>query len=349
MAPAQTIARLAQFSGRGPGTDAERRAALSLASELRQAGLTPRIDTFWCRPNWALAHAWHAALALAGSLTATKNPTVGLVLILVALISTVADNITGVSVGRRLTPEHASQNVVVPPRDPAAGATRLIVTANYDAGRAGLVYGRSATAIRTALRAATEGRAPGWLAWFAAAQAWVAVTAALRLHGTPAAKAGPLQVVPTVALVLALALLLEAAFAPPGPPGPDNASGTALAMALKLDTPHAELVLTGAHEGGAIGLRRHLRRHRVRRANTIVIGLARSDRGEPHYWRSDGPLLPHASKLRAPGLPPNRNRGWGPAYAAYARHIPALTLGALGQSPDALEGVLRSARELRPA
>jgi hypothetical protein len=107
-------------------------------------------------------------------------------------------------------------------------------------------------------------------------------------------------------------------------------------------------VLTGAHP---IGLRRHLSRHRIRRANTVVIGLAASEHGEPHYWRSDGPLLPHASKLKAPDTPGHRNRGWGPAYAAYARHIPTITFGAVGDSeaPDPLDRVLQRARNFRRA
>lgn len=329
MRPDQTIARLAAFTGRGPGTDAERRAALYLASELRQAGLQPRIETFWCRPNWALAHAWHAALALAGSLTATKDAKVGLGLTLVALLSTIADHITGVSIGRLLTPERASQNVVVA-AEPQPGQRRLIVTANYDAGRTGLVYARAATAIRAALRKTTQGRGPGWLAWLTIAQAWIAITALLRIQGTSASTAGPLQTIPTIALVVALALLLENAAARPGPAANDNASGAALAIALAQANPTAvELVLTGAHEGGAIGLRRHLKAHRIRRANTIVIGIAASASGIPHYWRSDGPLLPHATKLKAPETPAHRGRGWGPAYAAYARRIPTITFGAL--------------------
>ncbi len=352
MRAGQTIARLAAFTGRGPGTDAERRAALWLAGELRSSGLAPRIETFWCRPNWALAHAWHAALALAGSLVATKDARVGLGLAAVALVSTVADSIAGVSLGRWLTPQRASQNVVVTGAGPA-DVPRLIVTANYDAGRTGLVYGRAATAIRRTLRRATGGRAPGWLAWFTLAQAVVAITAALRLHGTGSSTAGALVVVPTIGLVLALALLLEAAAAAPGPAANDNGSGAALAVALaKAITPRhlaVDLVLTGAHEGGAIGLRRYLRTARPQRARTTVLGLAASGAGEPRYWRSDGPLLPHAGKLRPPDALPHRGRGWGPAYAAYARHIRALTLGALDPSgiaprshrpddePDAIE------------
>ena len=68
MRPLETTALLASFERRGPGTDAERRAARKLAQELFRAGHKVRTESFWCRPNWALAQAWHGLLAVAGSL-----------------------------------------------------------------------------------------------------------------------------------------------------------------------------------------------------------------------------------------------------------------------------------------
>jgi hypothetical protein len=179
---------------------------------------------------------------------------------------------------------------------------------------------------------------------------WIAVTAALRIHGGSAHTIGPLAVVPSAALVLALALLIEAGAATPGPAASDNGSGAAVALAL-FRAAHdsapgrlaVELVLCGAHEGGAIGLRRHLRtrRRELRRSNAVVLGLAACGAGAPRWWDSDGPLWPHRTSApvralaqelgqRYPdlGLRAHRGRGWGPAYAATARRLPALTLGA---------------------
>src|SRR5262249_54709596 len=139
--PLETTALLAGFERRGPGTDAERRAARRLAQELFRAGHKVRTEPFWCRPNWAFAHAWHLALALAGSLLSVSQPTVGPGMLGVALLSVLADGLTGVSPGRRLTPERASQNVVAQAStDQAEDLTTLIITANYDAGRTALVY-----------------------------------------------------------------------------------------------------------------------------------------------------------------------------------------------------------------
>src|SRR5579859_6116461 len=116
MRPLETIVALAAFERRGPGTDAERRAARWLAGELISQRQRVRIETFWCRPNWALAHTWHVALALAGSLLAPSHPTLAAILLALALAAILMDEVAGVSPGRRLSPERASQNVVSAPR-----------------------------------------------------------------------------------------------------------------------------------------------------------------------------------------------------------------------------------------
>lgn len=77
--------------------------------------------------------------ALGGSLIAVGDPAAGIALLGVALASTVTDELVGTSIGRRLTPERASQNVLA--ASPST-APRLIVTVNYDAGRTGLITGR---------------------------------------------------------------------------------------------------------------------------------------------------------------------------------------------------------------
>jgi hypothetical protein len=163
MRPLETTTALAAFDGRGPGTDAERRAARWLAGELVANRRRVRVETFWCRPNWALAHAWHVALSLAGSLISVGDPVIGTGLLAVALASTVTDELFGISIGRRLTPERASQNVVASATQKAGPVkpARLIVTANYDAGRTGLIYRDAfrATAARLNRATGAEGRA----------------------------------------------------------------------------------------------------------------------------------------------------------------------------------------------
>ncbi len=73
----ETVSELTKFTGRGAGSDAERRAARWLAGQLQDNGRRARIEPFWCRPNWALAHAWHVGLGLAASLVAVGSAPVG--------------------------------------------------------------------------------------------------------------------------------------------------------------------------------------------------------------------------------------------------------------------------------
>jgi hypothetical protein len=352
MRPLETIHGLCAHEQRGAGTDAERRAARWLEQQLRAGGRDARIETFWCRPNWALAHAWHALLALAGSLLAVHAPLPGGALALAALLSTLADWLTGTSLGRRLTPERASQNVVAPPPAAAAGGrVRLILTANYDAGRTGVVYARRLRAPLAAARCRLHGLAPGWLGWLAIALAWVVAAAAARWQGASGGVLDAIQAAPTIALVVAAAALLELAGARFGPAAGDNASGVAVALAAAraLDAaPPAgvavHVVLAGASDGEGIGLRFHLRRQRrsLPAGAAVVLGLAPCAGGHPFWWHSDGPLVPlryHAT-LRAlcaglrdaglePLLAPLRGRGASPALEGRMRALASIALGRL--------------------
>ncbi len=360
MSATQTAVQLTEFARRGAGTDAERRAALWLRDEAESRPRAAAIETFWCRPNWALAHSWHLLVGIAGSLVMVSNATLGGGLVLIGLLSIVVDWLTGRSPGRRLTPERASQNVVSrPPAEaPAAGTAErlhLIVTANYDAGRAGVVHRpwlRRATALGR--RLAGDGRfSPGWLGWVVIAQVWLLAVAVLRdgSSGTTSSVVGILQLVPTVVLVLAIALLLESAAADFGPSAADNAAGTAVALALirALDAAPprrlaAELVLQGAGDGQMIGLARHLRGRgkQLARGNTIVLGIGPCGPGRPRWWTGDGSLVPvryHrrlrdlAEHLADPetGLDarPHRGRGTAPALPARLRGVPAINVGSL--------------------
>ncbi len=124
----------------------------------------------------------------------------------------------------------------------------------------------------------------------------------------------------------------------------------ALARALEAAPPQRlgiELVLAGAGDGSAIGLRRYLRARRrtVTHSNAIVLGIAACGSGQARWWVSDGPLVPlrYFVRLRElcetlaredPGLDarPHRARGTGPALPARLARIPAITIGCLDES-----------------
>jgi hypothetical protein len=349
MSTVDTVAGLSRFTGRGAGTDAERRAANWLSSELQAAGLDARVEPFWCRPNWALAHLWHVALALVGSLVAVSSPKVGGVLIVIALVSAVADALTGRSLGRRLSPERASQNIISEPSIAGSRPVTLLLTANYDAGRTGLAYRTTPRRALVAVNRRLGGAAPGWLGWTMVAIVWLLAVAIGRVGGARGTAISALQLVPTVGLVLAAALLIELATSDRGPAANDNASGVAaalaLARALSTGPPRnlaVELVLTGAGDGDGIGLSRylHARRKTLKRANTVVLGLAAAGGGEPRWWVSDGALVPRryfatlrqlcariASEESYLNAAPHSDRGASPAQPGRAAGLPAITIG----------------------
>ncbi len=295
------------------------------------------------------------ALAVAGGLVSVASPGVGAALVLVALASVILDAVRSPSLGRILTTERASQNVVAEAQreSTAKDQVHLVVTANYDAGRCGLIYRSVLRRPIAALAHASDRLGPGWLGWFCLALIWLALVAILRVEGQTGTALDVLQLIPTISLLLGLALLLELASADVGPAANDNGSGVAAALALvrALDTAPpqhltVDLVLQGAGDCEGIGLAHYLRsRREARRANnTIVLGFAACGGGDPHWWTSDGTLVParydaelrnmsaaiarDEEHLHARG---SRGRGHTPALRARWAGLPAITLGCLDQ------------------
>jgi len=345
---------LERFERRIAGSEAERRAANWLSDQLSSGGRETRIETFWCRPNWALAQAWHLLVAIAGSLVAVHHPRIGGALILIALIAVILDATLGISPGRRLTREHASQNIIAhAPTGQRSKRVRLIITANYDAGRAGLVYRTPIRQLAARGARLTRRIAPGWVGWLAIALIWLLVVAILRLEGSKGSILGVAQVLPTVGLVLALALLVELGTSDVGPGAGDNASGvavaTVLALALDAAPPRnaaVEVVLQGGSDATATGLRRYLkeRKQNLNASNAVVLGIAASSGGDPRWWISDGQLVPlgYFARLRKlcanlaseePDLRagPHRGRGATPALPARSARLPAIAIGSLDE------------------
>ena len=370
--PMSTVVALEAFTGRGAGRDAERRAARWLTERCSAAGSEVVVETFWCRPDWALTALWHLGLGIAGSLMSLAAPVAGVAILALALVSILSDSLAGMSLGRRLTRERASQNVIAsrkPDRSEAAPAmaessppTRLILTANYDAGRIGLVHRIRPVTAR--LVRALHGATPGWLGWTAIATAWLLAVAILRQTGDTSHAISAVQFPPTVGLLLGFALLVELGTGDWSPAAGDNVTGVATALevagALAAAPPQhltVELLLTGAGDGEPIGLRRYLRARRREQTQgsrrrrgqrsappTVVVGFAPCAGGAPRWWRSDGSLLPlgfSRSLVRIAqqvqndephlGLAAHRGRGNGGAFAARAAGLPAITIGCLDE------------------
>ncbi len=335
----------ATLEPRPPGSDAERRAAHALGAQLRRKPKA-EIETFWCRPNWALAQAVNLVPALVGSLIAVNHAKAGAVVILVSLLLLVGDWVLGISPGRFAGFERASQNVVAAaPQNVVATATQtapvtLILTASYDSPRTGLATTLRARGLTRAPQRLLRGGAPGWLAWLALLVGWTLVTALVRVNGSHDVVIGVAQLIPTVALVLAVAALLELSISTyrPTTNDPDSAAQAVIALAKALDVASpanlaVEVVLTGVGANQGLGLRAYLRsrRKRLKRTNTVVLGVEASD-GPPRALLSDGPLIPlrffgPLQKLAAEtGFQPARGRGCSAAFPARMKRLPALTI-----------------------
>jgi hypothetical protein len=360
MAADDILDGLSDFDGRIAGTDAERRAAVWLATALRSGTKRlgrVRLETFWCHPNWALAAAWHVGLALAASLVSVSTPKVGGAMLIVAIVSVILDAHTGRSPGRLLTPYRATQNVVVTASAGAEPPVTLLVTASLDSPRAGLIHRRSLRRLTAWLRSFAGPATPGWAGWLALTMALVLATAVARAGGSTGGAIGALQLVPTVGLVLALALLIDQASAGPAP-ATENAAVAAVAAAVALTraltvAPPArarvELLLQGAGDSGALGLRRHLRAHQLTAPTAVILALDTTRTDRLGWWFSDGPLLPlralaiirRQAAIASEALP-NRTpavihgRGAGPALPGLVRHIPTLQVGSGPGDIDAL-------------
>lgn len=245
MDPAALAGRLEAIDGRLIGTDAERRAALLCARELRDAGRRPRVETLWLRPRRALALALWAAAGVAASVVAVESPEVGLMIAGGAAIGALAEA-AGLPLAALLQRRRATQNVVVAPR--AEKPVRLVIAASLAAPRDGL------------LRRA--GRLPPPIVLLLAGLAGVAACAAVRTGGADGTAIGVAQLLPSVLLIAVLGALLDAELAGPARPPTASGVGAAIAVAAALEAaPPQSLAVELVLAGGEPGLRAHVARH----------------------------------------------------------------------------------------
>lgn len=287
---ADVTENLCDFEARGACTDAERRGALWLHDDLRARGHEAWLETVWVRPQWAWSLTLHATLGVIASLLAGAIPVAGLALAALVLAS-YALELAGL--GGLLTLlfyRRATQLVVVEPRDPDSVA--LWITAPTDAPRRGLVLRDGWRRIGARLR-------PGPLTWVALALAALTAAAVARVAGVEATWLGAVQLVPTLVLLLAAAAGFDVALSEPSP-GAGESAGVAVAIAL-----HDELcrepppgvspalVLAGAGDLRALGLRLWLRDQRLDPAKTVLLAVGPCGGGEP-AWSARHPQLVRA-------------------------------------------------------
>ena len=349
MDPLATVTELTAERGRGPCTDAERRAARALAKHLRALGRRPATETIWVRPQWAAIWLVHALLAIAGSVVSVDSPAVGLALVGAAALSALGELTGRLHTIALLWPRRATQNVIARAPDERA-PVKLIVTAPYDAARTSTGTARALGRLDARVRRALGGRWPSPLGLLALAILAIAACAAARTAGAEPGWLGAVQLVPTVVCIVATALLVDLALADPSPGANVNASAAAVALALvqALDErpPHrldVELVLAGAGDGPALGMREYVRSRRRQAAaeRIAVLAIEPCGAGTPHVWTHDGPVLgtrlhPRLGELaKDAGATTHRGRGVTGALRARQAGWPAVAIGCLDEREQA--------------
>ncbi len=247
-----------------------------------------------------------------------------------------------IPVARRPLGRSASQNVIS--WDTRERPGRIVLVAHYDVGRGGLALGRR---LRRPL-----GAQP--LLW---AQLAVLACCAVRLAGPEGIALSLVQFVPTVALIVAVALLLDIALSPTRAGENDNASGVALALRLAerfsaagLEHFEVHVLFSGAQKAMAAGMRGFIARHRAELGteSTLFVTLDEVGSGSARSARKEGPLLAVKGRLRL--VQPSEagsfvNRSSSDGYAARLRGFPAITISGRDANGHAHPGVEKEALE----
>ena len=307
------------FGPRPPGSDAEQAAAEHLAERLETLGRGADVETFAVWPAWPLGYAINIVLAVVGGVLAVTSATLGTLLVLAATILTFLDLAGITPTTRRLLGRRSSQNVVSwgDPDRPVA----LLLVAHYDSG----------PTRRYPLR-------PLFLAMLA-----VLACCVLRVAGLSGTLLTVLQFVPTVALIVYVALLLDIALSPAAPGETDNASGVAVVLRLAERLESVHVLFTGSQTAMAQGMRAFLKSHQT----PVVINVDSVGSGELRLTKKEGPLLAvrsHPQLTDAVETETITSREASDGYAAGSARLPSVTVTATGERLE--EDALAAAEEL---
>jgi hypothetical protein len=279
-----------ELGRRSPGSDAERRAALHLRDRLAALGRDAEVEALDAYPHWPLSYAILAGATVAASVLAVYVPVAGAAVALAAALLTFLDAALLIPTLRRPLGRRASQNVVSKGGDENAGA--LVLVAHSDAGRGGIVQSPRLA------RRPIGGLQP--LFW---AELGVLACVLLRLAGLDGTALTMAQFVPTLVLIVAVALLVDVALSPTRGGENDNGSGcvAVLRLAQRFGAPEAlqyfnlHVLFTGAQHAGTAGMRAFLKRHELPRDHTVFLNVDRVGSGDVRYTRREGALFTQRS------------------------------------------------------
>ena len=285
----EDVEELCGFDGRLPGTDAERRACNHVAERLRASGRRAMVEPTYVQPQWALVHLLTCLLAVIGSAIAQAQPLAGFLCVLLAATSAYLDLSARLYLIRRIPFRRASQNVHTLPAEPS-GPT-VLLCANADAPRTGLIYARTGARIANRLGRRFPVVSSGTRIWFWSI-ALLLPPLGVRLAGLDPGWLAALQLPQTLVLIIACFLLGEIALSPASPGANANASGVAAVLdvlrRIDADPPEnlrVEAVIAGAGESTEQGMRAFVRAHRkeLAKEETWFISFESVGRGEPRF------------------------------------------------------------------
>jgi hypothetical protein len=311
MEPMPIADELRAIEGRGPCTDAERRAARAIARRLRETGRRPRTQTVWARPVNDALLALASALGVAASVVSVDHAAVALWIAAGALALFVVSPL--------LTARRATQWVWTgADATDGAGAVRLLLTCRADAQPPPLGE-----------RVLARAGLPGPAVLLALALAALVAFAAVRSGGSGGAALGAGQLLPTAVCIAAFGAFLDAWVARPGGAAAGPAAALAILAALDRSPPaglRAEVVVAGP-----AAMRAFIRAQRRAGTDATEVAVVELREGPAGIVRSDGSLLALRLHPRMVGLlrgaaPMRRGRSQSPAAAARSARWPAIAL-----------------------
>ncbi|HZO58337.1 MAG TPA: M28 family peptidase [Solirubrobacterales bacterium] len=302
------IERIVSFGPRLPGSEADRRTTELISSELHAYGRPADLEEIRVRPAWHLTHAIHAALAVAGTLiSSTVSEPLGMLILLLAAVSAYGDLTARYYIVRFLMPRRRTRNVTSGQPRPDSGA-RVILTANHDASRSGLLWvrrRRTGEPRRRRRRLLASLAGPVDIFFWTVMAALVAALARLALGDSTALDA--VQFLLAAVLLTYLMLFVDAAISDPSPGASTNAAGVAalieVGRRLQESAPRGVetwLVFPAAKEGLALGMRAWLKEHgdEIDPRDTFFVNVDTIGRGDVHHVTADGHALVFRSDQR---------------------------------------------------
>ena len=302
------IDRIVSFGPRLPGTDADRRTTEFISSELHAYGRPADLEEIRVRPAWQLTHALHAALAVGATLiSSTASEPLGMLLLLLVAVSTYGDLTGRFYILRFLMPRRRTRNVTSAQTRANSGA-RVILTANHDTPRSGLLWVRRRRAgqpRRRPRRLLALLAGPVDIFFWTVMAALVVALARLGLGESDALNI--VQFVLAAVLLTYVMLFVDAAISDVSPGASTNASGVAALLEvgrrLQESAPRSVetwLVFPAAKEGLTLGMRAWLKEHgdEFDPRDTFFVNVDTVGHGDVHHVTADGYALVFRSDQR---------------------------------------------------